>query len=214
MNQVNHRTPREVEKGGSNSIRINVPKVVPPSLPEIDPNMTQRSWSQYNDKCSVQQIEAYTKWLNHMFQNPDVGNDECERNHHLEPITLRALNLHRRRAQASQRAQHLYNSENMQSMKHIIDNEVDTNRLSVRTDHDAFANVNLRSQLVSLLMSYSTPWLRLGLETIFCEVISIGFAKKSMQGQAKIRESLGIIQADSKKVRKYHLRRNIIIDLF
>ena len=87
-------------------------------------------------------------------------------------------------------------------MKCVIEEEVRNKSLFIRKDHDVFANVNLRGQLISLLMSYSTPWLRLGLETIFGEVISIGFAESTMRGQVKVRKSLGIVQADPKKVRE------------
>jgi len=167
---------------------------------EIDPQITQRNWSQYNDSFSLQQCEAYTRWLNHIFQNPDVSNDDFEHTSKWAPLTLRAVSLHRRRAQTTQRAQAFFNSPEMQYKKETIEREVLNKRLSIRTDHDAFANVNLRSQMISLLMSYSTPWLRLGLETVFGEAISIGFAEKVIKGQVRTREALGIIQADPKQV--------------
>lgn len=169
---------------------------------DIDPTMTERSWQKYDDERAVQQCEAYAKWLNHIFQNPDIGIDDCGHASNSEVVTLRALSSQRRRAQASQRAQQYYQSRKMQMMKCVIEEEVRNKSLFIRKDHDVFANVNLRGQLISLLMSYSTPWLRLGLETIFGEVISIGFAESTMRGQVKVRKSLGIVQADPKKVRE------------
>ena len=53
----------------------------------------------------------------------------------------------------------------MKKIRHSIEAEVNSGKLSIRSDRDVFADVGLRGQIMSLLMSYSTPWLRLGLET-------------------------------------------------
>jgi len=168
---------------------------------EFNPRVIERSWSQYNDDWAEKQCEAYVIWLNHVFQGPDVMS-ECEHSHRPEAITLRTILVHRRRAQANQRAQQCFNGPEMQWMKHSIENEVYSKRLSIRSDHDVFANVSLRSQMISLLMSYSIPWLRLGLETIFGEVICVDDVVKSLEERARVRESLGIEAEPHKKVRE------------
>ena len=66
-------------------------------------------------------------------------------------------------------------------MMQAIDKEVCSKRLGIRSDHNVFSNVNLRGQLVSLIMSYTTPWLKLGLETMFGESITaVSSAKRNV----------------------------------
>jgi len=158
-----------------------------PSTVEFGSNVgnIQRSWEEYNDDWAVQQCEAYAKWLNHMFQCPEIQDAQCDHS----AVTLRTILSTRRWAQASQRAQGHYNCAEMQRMMQTIDNEVCSKRLEIRSDHNVFANVNLRGQMVSLLMSYTTPWLKLGLETMFGETITaettamvydVSFAKRNV----------------------------------
>ena len=59
----------------------------------------------------------------------------------------------------------------MRKIKTIIHGEIFKGRLSIRTDRELHADLGLRKQLVSLLLSYTTPWLRLGLEVFFGECI-------------------------------------------
>jgi hypothetical protein len=137
----------------------------------ISPN-SERTWDKYNDRWAVQQDETYKIWLNHIFKSPDMHDSE-----HSSNVTLRAVLSQRRRVQATQYAQSYFRTPEVQWMRYTIDNEVHLRRLTIRTDHDVFANVNLRSQLISLLMSYTAPWLRIGLETIFGESISVETCK-------------------------------------
>lgn len=85
---------------------------------------------------------------------------------------LRTLILHRRMAQVRARAIELFTGEKMQVDQRAIQVEVSKRRLKLRVDRDMHADLTLRGQITSLLLSYTTPWLRLGLETIFGETIS------------------------------------------
>lgn len=158
---------------------ISVQKGVPSTV-EFGSNVDQiqRSWEEYNDDWAVQQCEAYAKWLNHMFQCPEIQETQCDQH---SAVTLRTILSTRRWAQASQRAQGYFNCAEMQRMMQAIDKEVCSKRLGIRSDHNVFANVNLRGQLVSLIMSYTTPWLKLGLETMFGESITaVSSAKRNV----------------------------------
>lgn len=144
-----------------------------------EPIATQRSWDNYNDELAEKQCEAYTQWLNYMFQSPDhwYEVEQSQRQEagipdDIDRPTLRTLLVHRRRAQATLRGVQFYNGPIMLSAKRAIFHEIITDKISLRSDQDALSNVMLRGQLLDMLMSYSTPWLRLGLEIIFGEVIS------------------------------------------
>lgn len=162
----------------------------------------QRSWEEYNDNWAVQQCEAYAKWLNHMFQRPEIQDTPCDKH---SAVTLRTILSTRRWAQASQRAQGLFNCAEMQRMMHAIDNEVCSKRLEIRSDHNVFANVNLRGQLVSLLMSYTTPWLKLGLETIFGESITAETTAMVYDVSSAKRNVCSVDSNNQQKVRGEHL---------
>ena len=202
------RMPTQIAVSG----RPDDPKTSQPSVPAFDLSIAQRSWSTYSNDCDSKQCEAYAKWLNHMFQNPDFIN-ESDQSHHSDTVTLRVLQTRRRRTQTNERAQLYFNSPEMQRILFSIQDEVYSKRLCIRSDHDVFANVNLRHQMISLLMSYSTPWLKIGLETIFNAVISVNVDEMSLRGQAKVRASLGIMEQPEKKVGLQVALRIILAEL-
>jgi abnormal spindle-like microcephaly-associated protein len=135
----------------------------------------------YDEKWADKQCEAFAGWLNYTFQpsedkdhESNALNDKAEAYDatKTDRTALRTLILHRRMAQVRAKATDLFNSENMKVAQRSIHAEVVRRRLKLREDRDMYADLTLRGQITSLLLSYSTPWLRLGLETIFGEVIS------------------------------------------
>uniref|UniRef100_A0A7S4IHQ8 Calponin-homology (CH) domain-containing protein n=1 Tax=Odontella aurita TaxID=265563 RepID=A0A7S4IHQ8_9STRA len=132
----------------------------------------------HDDKWADKQCESFAKWLNYTFRpSEDAAHEkslqeEGSDQNSMDRLALRTLLLHRRRAQARQRAAELYSNAGMKSVRQAIESEVATGRLAIRSDRDVFADVSLRSQLFSLLFSYATPWLRLGLETVLGVAIS------------------------------------------
>jgi abnormal spindle-like microcephaly-associated protein len=122
------------------------------------------------------QCEAFASWLNYLF-HPTEDRDH-ETNHQGDDMAvsdraaLRTLILHRRMAQVRSKASDLFRSPAMQGTLRTIDSEVSRKRLALREDRDMYADLTLRGQITSLLLSYSTPWLRLGLETVFGEIIT------------------------------------------
>ena len=85
---------------------------------------------------------------------------------------LRTLLLHRRMGQARMRATDIYRGEDMNKVRAIVHAEIVKGRLSIREDRDLHADLSLRKQITTLLMCYTTPWLRLALEAVFGEVIA------------------------------------------
>jgi hypothetical protein len=53
-----------------------------------------------------------------------------------------------------------------------VDREINTGKLSARSDREVHADQGLRSKLLALLMCYTPAWLKLGLETIFGECVT------------------------------------------
>lgn len=101
-----------------------------------------------------------------LLEDAASGTDASDR------AALRTLILHRRMAQVRARANDLFVGDKMQTIQRVILIEVSKRRLKLRVDRDMYADLTLRGQITSLLLSYSTPWLRLGLETLYGETIS------------------------------------------
>jgi abnormal spindle-like microcephaly-associated protein len=127
------------------------------------------------------QCAAFAQWLNYMFQ-PSEDRDhettllsleeEGQSTKSMDRSALRTLILHRRIAQARTKALAIHSGEEMRKAHRIIVSEIGRGRLALRPDRDLFADLTLRDQITSLLLSYSTPWLRLGLEAVFGEPIN------------------------------------------
>lgn len=132
----------------------------------------------YDEKWADKQCEAFANWMNYTFQPSEDKDHEAslldkdDGTANRDSASLRTLILHRRMAQVRARATDLFNGEKMQIVNRAIYAEVSKGRLKLRVDRDMYADLTLRGQITSLLMSYTTPWLRLGLETIFGEIIS------------------------------------------
>jgi hypothetical protein len=113
------------------------------------------------------QSESFVGWLNYTF-NPD---EEERQGGSTVASGLRGLLIHRRLAQVRTKASELFHSDVMRHTRLTLVKEISRGRLSIREDRDVTADIQLRRQLVSLLLSYTTPWLRMGLEVMFDECI-------------------------------------------
>ena len=126
-----------------------------------------RARSGCNDAWADRQCSTYQGWLNFLFRHRD-GMPEADSLLELdsapphEQHTLRILLLQRQGAHTRQLAISFYRGPEMLAIRKAIDMDVDSKRLCFRTDPYVLANVSLRSRLISILLSYSVPWLRLG----------------------------------------------------
>ena len=124
------------------------------------------------------QCDAFASWINYTFQPIEHATHENTQSE--EPNVLggkgraafRTLLLHQHNSHARKRAGEIYDSDEMKAIRSSIRAEVTSGRLATRTDQEVFANIGLRDQLFSILLSYSTRWLQLGLETVFGEAVS------------------------------------------
>jgi abnormal spindle-like microcephaly-associated protein len=121
--------------------------------------------AQWADK----QCETFSKWLNYTFQPNEDKDHEQEQG--VDRTAFRTLVLHQRLAQARLGALEVFNGDDMNKVRAIVLSEINRGRIAVRKDRDMKADLTMRNQITTLLLQYSTPWLRLGLETLFGEAI-------------------------------------------
>jgi hypothetical protein len=119
------------------------------------------------------QCETFSNWLNYIFQPSEERDHQVtlEDGRTQDRLGLRTLVLHQRMAQARTKALEVFHSQEMSKVRKVILSEISRGRLSIREDRDMYADLTLRNEITSLLLSYKTPWLRLGLETLFGESI-------------------------------------------
>jgi hypothetical protein len=140
-------------------------KTITATNPSKTTTITKKS--NRNDVWAERQCESFVGWLNYTF-NPeemDIINEGSD------AAGLRALLIHRRLAASRAKAFDLFRDDSMHQIRTIIVKEIARGKLSIRSDRDVTADIQLRKKLVSLLLSYTTPWLRMGLEVMFGECI-------------------------------------------
>jgi hypothetical protein len=129
------------------------------------------------DEWAEKQSETFLSWLNYTF-HPSEGEDQQDTdgtNDAGSPSCsgLRMVLIHRRLAQSRMTASGIFYGDSMQKVKNTIHAEISRGRLSIRSDRDLYYDLSLRRQVTALLQSYTTPWLRLGLEVMFGECIVV-----------------------------------------
>jgi hypothetical protein len=151
-------TAASLPRAPSNSTAASITPLlqVPPS--QLPLHATDE---QVSEEWIRQQCEMFKHWLNFtlhpLAEQPPQHSD----------APLPSLLAHRHRALVSGRAQTCFQTPAMQRVREAILTEIRRGKLALRPDDDLSANVGRRQQITDLLLSYSTPWLRLGLETLF-----------------------------------------------
>mmetsp|Transcript_4767 Transcript_4767/g.7432 ORF Transcript_4767/g.7432 Transcript_4767/m.7432 type:complete len:1121 (-) Transcript_4767:244-3606(-) len=127
------------------------------------------------EEWAEKQTTAFTAWLNHLFcPSPDVDGEHELRVPKADDVNS-ALGKHviyRRLARSKTTALQVFQSHEMKKVRLAIESEIKNGRFSLRIDRDVNADLIQREKVVSILLSYSTQWLRVGLETLFGESIS------------------------------------------
>jgi abnormal spindle-like microcephaly-associated protein len=123
-----------------------------------------------SDDWANKQCEAFSQWLNYTFQ-PTEEYEHDETDFSLDRIALRSLVVHRRMARARSESTAAFKGPEMTKVRAIISSEIRRGRIAIRKDRNMHADLTMRNQIMTLLFSYSTPWLRLALETLFDEPI-------------------------------------------
>ena len=169
-----------------------------------------------DDSWAEKQSEAFCKWLNFNFDSSEDLEFEIAsikaQGGERSRTALRTLQFHQRKAQAKIKAVSLYNSPEFIGMRNAIESEIKRKRLLIRSDKDVFADVGLKGQMVKMLLSYSSAWLRLGLETIFGETITLDQFIKEQEERSKIRSHLGILTPDKNDAKVRQHAEKIVCD--
>ncbi|XP_076455078.1 uncharacterized protein LOC143289805 [Babylonia areolata] len=90
-----------------------------------------------------------------------------------EVLSFRAYAARRRLNHLRRASCHLFQSEAVVRVVCRLETEVERRRLAVRTDRMVHADTGLKQKILDLLLSYNPLWLRIGLETVYGEVLPV-----------------------------------------
>ncbi|EPQ19444.1 Abnormal spindle-like microcephaly-associated protein like protein [Myotis brandtii] len=148
----------------------------------------------YDERWKEKQQQGLTWWLNFILTPDDfaVKTHVSEVNaaslllggesHHKlsvpraptkEEVSLRAYTARRRLNHLRHAACRLFTSESMVKAIKKLEVEIAARRLAVRRDRHLWKDVGERQKVLSWLLSYNPLWLRIGLETVFGELIAL-----------------------------------------
>nr|CAH7760044.1 unnamed protein product [Callosobruchus chinensis] len=140
------------------------------------------------DEAWLDQQQVYfKKWLNALLTPPeelsseeksvDVAKvwQECK-NREVQPAVTKEFMSNKKYTNHKldsirKAAMNLYMSPEMTAVLVKLHNSIDSGKMSVRADKDIHLNLSLKTDIINLINNYNPLWLRIGLETIYREVI-------------------------------------------
>ncbi|CAG9835729.1 unnamed protein product [Diabrotica balteata] len=142
------------------------------------------------DETWIDEQEVYfKKWLNSLLTPPqelysedkiiDVAKvwQECKKREvEAAPTKEEISNKYHVNAKLNslrKSAQTLYRSQEITNVLSKVLAAVDNGKVSIRQDKDVHLNLSIKSDVMSHLLSYNPLWLRIGLETIYNEIIPL-----------------------------------------
>ncbi|XP_010222974.1 PREDICTED: abnormal spindle-like microcephaly-associated protein [Tinamus guttatus] len=148
----------------------------------------------YDERWKEKQQRGFTWWLNFILTPDDftvkANTPEVNaaalilgvENHHKtsvpkaptkDEVSLKAYTAQRRLNKLRRAACRLFTSEKMVKAIKKLEFEVESRRLLVRKDRHLWKDVGERQKVLNWLLSYNPLWLRIGLETVYGELISL-----------------------------------------
>ncbi|NXJ97483.1 ASPM protein, partial [Corythaixoides concolor] len=148
----------------------------------------------YDERWKEKQQRGFTWWLNFVLTPDDFSvktntsqvNAAAlilgEENHHKTSVpkaptkdeaSLKAYTAHRKLNKLRRDACRLFTSETMVKAIKKLEVEIETRRLLVRRDRHLWKDVGERQKVLNWLLSYNPLWLRIGLETVYGELIAL-----------------------------------------
>ncbi|NXO52732.1 ASPM protein, partial [Aramus guarauna] len=148
----------------------------------------------YDEHWKEKQQRGFTWWLNFVLTPDDFSvkpntsqvNAAAlvleEENHHKTSVrkaptkdeaSLKAYTAHRKLNKLRRAACRLFTSETMVKAIKKLEVEIETRRLLVRRDRHLWKDVGERQKVLNWLLSYNPLWLRIGLETVYGELIAL-----------------------------------------
>ncbi|NXV02266.1 ASPM protein, partial [Cettia cetti] len=148
----------------------------------------------YDERWKEKQQRGFTWWLNFVL-TPDDFNVKTntsqvnaaalvlgEENHHKRSLpkaptkdeaSLKAYTARRKLNRLRREACRLFTSETMVKAIQKLEVEIESRRLLVRRDRHLWKDIGERQKVLNWLLSYNPLWLRIGLETIYGELIAL-----------------------------------------
>ncbi|NXL09167.1 ASPM protein, partial [Mesembrinibis cayennensis] len=148
----------------------------------------------YDERWKEKQQRGFTWWLNFVLSPDDFSvktntsqvNAAAlileEENHHKTSVpkaptkdeaSLKAYTARRKLNKLRRDACCLFTSETMVKAIKKLEVEIETRRLLVRRDRHLWKDVGERQKVLNWLLSYNPLWLRIGLETVYGELIAL-----------------------------------------
>ncbi|NXV95028.1 ASPM protein, partial [Calonectris borealis] len=148
----------------------------------------------YDERWKEKQQRGFTWWLNFVLTPDDFSvktntsqvNAAAlilgEENHHKTSVpkaptkdeaSLKAYTANRKLNKLRRDACRLFTSETMVKAIKKLEVEIETRRLLVRRDRHLWKDVGERQKVLNWLLSYNPLWLRIGLETVYGELIAL-----------------------------------------
>ncbi|XP_025943669.1 abnormal spindle-like microcephaly-associated protein, partial [Apteryx rowi] len=148
----------------------------------------------YDERWKEKQQRGFTWWLNFILTPDDftVKTNTSQvnaaalilgvENHHKtsvpkaptkDEVSLKAYTAQRRLNKLRRAACRLFTSETMVKAIKNLEVEIESRRLLVRKDRHLWKDVGERQKVLNWLLSYNPLWLRIGLETVYGELITL-----------------------------------------
>ena len=135
----------------------------------------------FDEKWAEKQARGFTKLINFIFEaaeedsisaSPSVTNGPKQIVND-ESHALKILVAKRKEGVIRRNAVMLFHSADMDRTCRNIEREVDEGKISIRVDRHLYADVGLREEFMTIILSYNPHWLVLGLETVFGELLCV-----------------------------------------
>lgn len=146
----------------------------------------------YDERWIEKQERGFTWWINYILTPDDfkvntevtqvnavslaMGSDDkfsVPKAPTKEEMSFSTYTARRRLNRLRRSACHLFTSEAMVKAIQRLELEVEAKRLLVRKDRHLWKDIGERQKVLNWLLSYNPLWLRIGLETIYGEMISL-----------------------------------------
>ncbi|XP_074076994.1 abnormal spindle-like microcephaly-associated protein [Macrotis lagotis] len=119
-------------------------------------------------KAKASQVNAFSLLLGESHYKVSVPRAPTK-----DEMSFRAYTARCRLNRLRRKACHLFTSEKMVKAIKKLEAEIETRRLLVRKDKHLWKDVGERQKILNWLLSYNPLWLRIGLETVYGELISL-----------------------------------------
>ena len=148
----------------------------------------------YDEKWVEKQERGFSKWLN-FFLTPQLLDDgesamprtidianlwsQCSKDVKepraptKEQMSLRQYTVRTEMNRLRKSACRIWQSKDVATVIRKVELEIEKMRLNVRKDRNITKDVGMKQSLLKLILSYNPLWLRIGLETVYGEILSL-----------------------------------------